>query len=231
VPLDDIITLEVGEDENLTRLAVHKTVLCSSSPFFEAACKPEWMKAEDRVIKLPVDDPVAVKAMVCWMYHNIICISSEMDGHEESDTKDDAMKTPYGLFAKLFVLGEEYQMPRLRNHAIDAIIHRSEEDSFAIRINPYVYADTCDDSLLRKVLVRLALHLYDKALISRAKNELCGGFIFDLALVSFDYLENQEESRTIDCSSPAIGFCGNYHAHTENSSGKCKVLKKYRVDS
>jgi len=30
---------------------VHKNVLCAASPFFEAACKPEWMD-QDRIIKV-----------------------------------------------------------------------------------------------------------------------------------------------------------------------------------
>jgi hypothetical protein len=63
--LDESITLVVGEGEQQTFLNVHKNVLCAFSPFFEAACKPEWMK-DDKVIKLPEDDLEAVRGMVYW---------------------------------------------------------------------------------------------------------------------------------------------------------------------
>ncbi|PVH87576.1 hypothetical protein DL98DRAFT_635289 [Cadophora sp. DSE1049] len=231
--LDHVITLEVGGGDNPTKFAVHKAVLCSSSPFFESACKPEWMTAEDCVIKLPVDDPVAVQAMVYWMYHNVICIANEMDDLQESGTKEAAMKTPYGLFAKLFVLGEEYQMPRLRNHAIDAIIDRYENTtSLAIEINSYVYANTLDDSPLRKVVVGFLLHHYDKADIISMKKQLYEGLIFDLVAVLFDNeLDEEVGLRRINCNSPADDFCHKFHVHCEKRSSKCKTLKPYLVDS
>ncbi|KAH7410879.1 hypothetical protein BKA64DRAFT_638538 [Cadophora sp. MPI-SDFR-AT-0126] len=222
--LDDIITLEVGEAGNPTKLAVHKAILCSSSPFFESACKPEWMTAGDPIIKLPVDDPIAVRAMVHWMYHNVICISPEMDDLDENDTEEDAMKTPYGLFANLFVLGEKYQMPRLENHAIDAIIHRHDEGpNFAIGINSYVYANTSDDSPLRKVLVGLALRDFQKADIIAMRKQLCQGFIFDLALVPFS-----EELCQDNIEAVLVDFCGSFHMHSKRNA-KCKALKMYTV--
>jgi len=42
---------------------VHKDVLCGASPFFETACKPEWL-GDKWVIELPADEPDAINAMI-----------------------------------------------------------------------------------------------------------------------------------------------------------------------
>jgi hypothetical protein len=49
--LDETITLAIGKQEDPKTLVVHKKILCSASPFFEAACKPEWLK-EGAVIQV-----------------------------------------------------------------------------------------------------------------------------------------------------------------------------------
>ena len=54
-----MITLVVGTEED-SKFFAHKHMLCTASPFFEAACKSEWL--EDETIKLLVDNPDAIKA-------------------------------------------------------------------------------------------------------------------------------------------------------------------------
>ncbi|KAK0119953.1 hypothetical protein ONS95_011377 [Cadophora gregata] len=229
--LDEVIRLEVGGCENLTKFTVHKTVLCPSSPFFESAYKPEWMTAEERVIRLPNDDPIAVRAMVYWMYHNIICISGEMDELEIGNTEEDAMKSAYGLLAKLYILGEKFQMPRLRNDAIDAILYRYESTgSFDIGINSYVYANTSGDSPLRKLLVHIALDNYNKPQIGSFKEMLCGELIFDLAKVPFSEEMEVEKART-GYGYPIDDFCNKFHVHPINRVKKCENLTNYVLDS
>ena len=54
--------LLVGEEE--VPFLIHKKILCENSPFFESACKPEWMKDDEKTIKLPEDDPELVDIMI-----------------------------------------------------------------------------------------------------------------------------------------------------------------------
>jgi hypothetical protein len=53
--LEHIVTLVVGRNEDAI-FTIHQNILCKASPFFEAACKSEWMKPDDRIIKLPEDN-------------------------------------------------------------------------------------------------------------------------------------------------------------------------------
>ncbi|KAJ4006073.1 hypothetical protein NW752_001320 [Fusarium irregulare] len=58
------LTIECGEDT----YAVHKAIICTRSPFFAARCDGDSKEAKSGVIKLPDDDPVAVKMMIRYLY-------------------------------------------------------------------------------------------------------------------------------------------------------------------
>ena len=84
--MGEIIKLIAGEGESKATFSIHRSVLCASSPFFEAACKPQWMKPDDRLIKLPEDDPEAIQLLVYWMYHDEICFRIEITERLEGAT-------------------------------------------------------------------------------------------------------------------------------------------------
>jgi BTB/POZ domain len=104
----------VGPADNETRFTVYKDVLSAASAFFEAVCRDEINQTKQE-INLPDDDPETIRAMVYWMYHDNICVleSIQMRHYNHATTTADAMETVWGLFAKLYVLGGKYQMPRL----------------------------------------------------------------------------------------------------------------------
>lgn len=136
--LQEMITLVVGEGKKETPFTIHKDILCKASPFFKAACKPEWMRAEDKVIKLPVDDPKVIQMMIYWIYHNEICVvEGDLDWDDYSC--EAALESAWGLFAKLYVLGKKYQMPRLQVDAVDAILALHRIRSFPVGLIPWVY--------------------------------------------------------------------------------------------
>lgn len=58
------LTIECGEDT----YAVHKAILCTRSPFFAKCCDGDFKEAKSGVIKLPDDDPAAVKMMIQYLY-------------------------------------------------------------------------------------------------------------------------------------------------------------------
>ena len=57
-----MIKLLVGEEE--IELSIHENILCEHCPFFETACKPQWMKDDDPTIKLADDEAELVGIMV-----------------------------------------------------------------------------------------------------------------------------------------------------------------------
>jgi hypothetical protein len=227
--MEEVITLIVGEGEGQAKLTVHKDVLCSASPFFQAACKPEWMKPEDKVITLPEDDPEAVKALVHWMYHNEICIDEEKANFNAAETKEEVMRGAWGIFVILFVLGQKYQMPRLRNDAIDAILTHRKSCELKLGVISYVYENTASSSSpLRRLLVRLVRYHKDDLELQAYKTHLCEEFLFELAIAFFK--EKKLESSKIKFLDPHKSFCKTYHKH-EADEPKCKTLKSFTTFS
>jgi hypothetical protein len=95
------------------------------------------------------------------MYENRICTSNKVFDCQpvggDTSTNQAAMDTAWGFFVKTNVLGDKHQIPRLRNHAIDAILHIRKEWNLNLGIIPYVYRQTTDDhSPLRCLMVRIA---------------------------------------------------------------------------
>jgi hypothetical protein len=224
--LDEVITLIVGEGEGQAKLFVHKDVLCSANPFFQAACKPEWMKAEDKVITLPEDDPEAVKALIHWMYHDEICVDKEKPNVNDSDTEEEAMRGAWGLFVKLFVLGQKYQIPPLQNDAIDAILIHEGTWSFELGIISYAYENASSGSPLRRLLVQLVRLDNDDGELMRFKSNLCQEFLFELSIALF-----KAQKSPAKCARRGdAGFCKYFHKHKAGEQ-RCKILKIFTTFS
>ena len=224
--LEEAITLVVGEGEEQTKLIVHKDVLCSASPFFQAACKPEWMKAEDKAITLPEDDPEAVKALVHWMYHDEICVDEKKANVNDANTEEEAMRGVWGIFVKLFVLGQKYQIPPLQNDAIDAILVYVNTWSIELGVISYAYENTSSGSPLRRLLVRLVRLDDDDLELMRFKNGLCQEFLFELAMALF----KAQRSPSKGAKRGDTSFCKRFHKHKAGEH-RCKILKSFTTFS
>jgi hypothetical protein len=224
--LEEVITLVVGEGEGQAKLIVHKDVLCSASPFFQAACKPEWMTAEDKVITLPEDDPEAVKALIHWMYHDEICADEKKTNVNDANTEEEAMRGAWGVFVKLFVLGQKYQIPPLQNDAIDAILVHVNTWSIELGVISYAYENTSSGSPLRRLLVRLVRLDDDDLELMRFKNNLCQEFLFELTMALF----KAQKSPSKRAKRRDNSFCKNFHKHKAGEP-RCKILKSFTTFS
>jgi hypothetical protein len=231
--LEDTITLVVGPGDKERRLVVHKDVLCGASPFFEAACKPEWMNPNDKVLKLPDDDPETIQAMVYWMYYNTICVLEAISyrNFDFETTAEEAMGTIWGLFAKLYVCGDKYQMPRLQNDAADAMTEYSDNCKFNCpAIIPWVYEHTSSDSRLRRLLVTIVRLFFCGDEIASCKKLLCPEFLFDLTFSFFKDKDKEYDGEQFNVylALPSKEFCKLYHVHPTGVS-PCKQQKYYDI--
>ncbi|KAF5569597.1 hypothetical protein FPANT_13896, partial [Fusarium pseudoanthophilum] len=87
------LTISCGNDQ----YRVHKAIICPRSNFFEAAFSGEFKEAQTGEIDLPDDDPVAVKMMIEYLYHDtympppregaVDTPSSAADSSEEIDKR------------------------------------------------------------------------------------------------------------------------------------------------
>jgi hypothetical protein len=150
-----MVTLVAGKDKDKKSFIVHKNGLCEASPFLNAACKPAWMKDKNGYIIMPEDEAEVVRVMIYWIYHDEVCIK-ELQNERNIDTCPKALSTPWGLFTKLYVIGQKYQMPRLQNAAIDAILYHHRSWHFQAGIIQWVYENTNRGDNLRKLVFRIA---------------------------------------------------------------------------
>ncbi|KAF7185752.1 hypothetical protein HII31_12854 [Pseudocercospora fuligena] len=63
---------------------VHKSIVCSACPFFEAACKNSWQEAQSGIIDVP-EPEIIVNALIRYMYgmHNVSGIYDEQPSYTD----------------------------------------------------------------------------------------------------------------------------------------------------
>lgn len=151
-----ITTLVVGAEER--KYHVHQGLLSSSSPYFAAAIKEEWVEGQKRRIPLLDDSAAAVDLYVQWLYGRRIFSrqSSEKlkDGQEE-----------LGVLIDGFVFGEKIQDGEFKDAVIDAITSSvstiGKDDKYWYPSGEKadrVYKGTPAGSPLRRLLVDMHVH-------------------------------------------------------------------------
>ncbi|KAF4946278.1 hypothetical protein FGADI_11304 [Fusarium gaditjirri] len=60
------LVISCGKDQ----YRVHKAIICPRSHFFKAACDGKFKEAQTGTIDLPDDDPIAVRMMIEYLYHD-----------------------------------------------------------------------------------------------------------------------------------------------------------------
>ncbi|KAL5329747.1 hypothetical protein ACEPPN_003264 [Leptodophora sp. 'Broadleaf-Isolate-01'] len=215
--LGDIVSLRVGPD--LVPFSVHRDVLLFASPGLAEMCN-FFVSPDDRIIFLLNQCPDTIQALCYWMYHNEICISHTIS--QRSGSHIDPLETAPGLFVKLYIAGDKYSMPRLRNDAIDALLSRARTIDL-VRLSTYIYANTKVRSNLRKFLVRVVSSKFDAEDLQDHRHLTCAEFLFDLAKAAF-VDRDQGFNRFRDRMPPQEGFCAAFHVH-ERGTERCEMMR------
>jgi hypothetical protein len=218
-----MITLIVGEGDDAKSFSIHQDILCNSSAFFKAACKPQWMKADERVITFPDDDPVALQGMVYWMKHKEIRVPA---GLEATLVRSEQQ---WGFFIKLYVLGDKYLVPKLVNDAIDSILIMREGRYLALANVSYAYLNTMPGSHLRSLIadmVACEIHLDD---FEDWELTFCPEFLLDVAKSCMRHKHDTAKAARVICLEET--FCATYHSHGKGRQQSCKQRKFYSYET
>ncbi|KAF1920341.1 hypothetical protein BDU57DRAFT_425817, partial [Ampelomyces quisqualis] len=109
----------VGSGNNTREFGVHEALLTSRSEFFDKAMGKGWKEAEEKVVKLPEDDPDAFALYEQLIYTgNIPAFSDAPDR--------------FISLVRLYVLAEKLQDIKTKNSAVDAIIAKVSHESESI---------------------------------------------------------------------------------------------------
>lgn len=210
---------------------------------------------DNKIIELPDDDPEVVQVILYWVYHNEICLRQGLLRREDNGSPTPNMKMAWGMLVKVYILAENYQMRRLRNNAIDAmLLLEGDWDPYDVDMISYVYEHTSRaDCPLRRLMVRYAHYAtLTGILISRSnirnrltiwsfdakdfetnKDNFCPAFVFDVALSFFRQLDKAEEmhrhpetTQQRERMEPKDKFCDSFHEHSGDDE-ECTKLKKF----
>lgn len=183
------------------------------------------MKPEDRVVKLPEDDQHAIRAMLYWMYMDKLGFSEgQIEGVDYTSTAEEVCDSIWVLLVKIYILGEKYDVPRLRNHTIDVIISLNFGVPLPIYpgIIPYVYENTSSSNdRLRKYLITAFTFECGGNSVSTFKEVLCQDFLIELAAQMLLDTESDTE-----LEGPYYQFCERFHIHTEGTE-VCKEMHDF----
>ncbi|KAE9969326.1 hypothetical protein EG328_006960, partial [Venturia inaequalis] len=147
-----------------TNFRVHKIVVCPQCKFLENACKEEWEKktmhenVEMTHIELSDDSPLAVNALIEWLYNHDYTVLTK----EDENTKDlkDAWNSSEILgHIQVYVIAEKYDIKGLRDLA-EKNIRRTLGPT---KTNPHfhnaireIYDNTGADDALRQQMAGFA---------------------------------------------------------------------------
>lgn len=106
-PIFSDVKVLVGNEKFEFKL--HRALICTASPFFKAACRPEFSEGQSGVIILPKMDAAAFTAVVTWIYGGDYLIDN--DTPQNANTIVEAFKTASFL-----------QLPSLRSDILNAFL-------------------------------------------------------------------------------------------------------------
>ncbi|KAK0119952.1 hypothetical protein ONS95_011376 [Cadophora gregata] len=219
--LGDLISLRVGPDS--VPLSIHRDVLLAASPGLAEMCNL-FVSPNDRTIFLLNQCPETIRALCYWMYHDEICISHTIEQRPINCL--DPLQTAPGLFVKLYLAGDKFFMPGLRNDAIDALLSRSRTLDL-VKLSRYIYGQTQPGSNLRKLVVKAVSSKFDADDLYEHRCWIREDFLLDLAKAAF-LDRDQGFNRFRDRKPPQEGFCANFHKH-EKGMPRCEMMKGYVV--
>ncbi|TLD36083.1 Siderophore iron transporter [Venturia nashicola] len=155
-------------------LKVHKAIMCTQSKFFRNACKKGAFKEGiTGVIDLPDDEPLAVEAMIDFLY----------------TAKWQPEKPAYLLEAQTYVLAEKYGIFALK-HAVFSNIHaqlldRTDMKGFDKAVK-WVYSNTTQEDPIRDIFILFVVN--DTQNLFDEKNGPISQLVLELPEFSLDIL-------------------------------------------
>jgi hypothetical protein len=111
-----LLTVIVGKAPNQEDFSVHEGIICTRSEFFRRAMNGNWAESEERVVKLPDDDPEIFAAYINLVYTNNVATNETKEPKTTDQLSDEHI-----VLAKLYVLSEKLCDKAAKNAAINIV--------------------------------------------------------------------------------------------------------------
>ncbi|KAF2124791.1 hypothetical protein P153DRAFT_400871 [Dothidotthia symphoricarpi CBS 119687] len=223
-----IITVLVGEDEEVKKFLVHQDQLTISSEFFKKALSGDWEESSTRTVQLPETDVTAFGIYVKWLYSGKFYI---MEDNDKSDKDEDDLIPDHELdkWHSCYVLGSFLQDLDFKDALIDMLIEKARlELAFSIHLVESVYDFSLATSPHRELVVHAVAHVWPNPFFQiKVLKEQPAEFLADLLV----YIGPPAKLRIFQAQSVNDFFkdlkpC-RYHEHTLNNSPCYKTKKRF----
>ncbi|KAF2813014.1 uncharacterized protein BDZ99DRAFT_568278 [Mytilinidion resinicola] len=200
-------------------IRIHKGLLTYHSAFFAAALNGGFKEGETGIVELPDDEVAVFQAVYCWLYTGRL-----HDPPSSPLAKASSAPGPLTpeipltgeVICKVFVFGEMRGIPALKNEAIDLLHRFTCVMEFPTIVLHYIYENTSDESLIRKMIVEMAADFFlscsDLTCFNTKRDLLPAGFLLDLMFK----LETQDGKfkETGNTGMVNLDRCSKYHDHS-----------------
>lgn len=116
------------------KFVVHEALLIHYSAFFRAALQGGFKEAETKSVTLEEDWPFIFEIFVHWMYYERFPSAEHLDDEQlvkqyENSKEEGEVgcqhKSKSEVLIRLYLLGDQYQVPLLRNHVLICLFKHS----------------------------------------------------------------------------------------------------------
>lgn len=161
-PKSAIVTVLVGSHDQRETFHVHADLLKKYSNFFSAALGKGWLESQEKVVRLPEDDPSPFEVFAKFLYSGRIYSTAASD--ESGETDDDYAEDPeWERLALCWILGDKLGSVDFQDASIDAIIQKIIDTERApVNLHRVVYSRTTSNTKLKQLIVDIAARVYEK---------------------------------------------------------------------
>lgn len=128
-------------------MTVHKGLLCTASPVFEAALTGNFAEAATNELELLEEETKTMENFLDWLYFN----------HIGDDTE--TMTLELGEIERLYIFADKRRIPQLMNQLINAWHQRFSQISTYSWTSQYIWKNSVETLKLRKLMVDVAAHV------------------------------------------------------------------------
>jgi hypothetical protein len=197
------------------KFGVHKGILIRRSAFLRAALTGTFKEATEGTVTLQEDSPKVFGVFVSWLY----------TGKLENTV--DEIPTPYGSnrLAELYIFADRYDVPILRNDAIDALVTTRQNLQIPASFFRKVYDATLPKDPLRRLLADMVVFDTDiRESVVAYRESYPAEMLLDMLVVSserIDALLSGSGNGRWPWNPTKSNICSSYHTHEEGWTG-CK---------
>jgi len=151
---DPCVTVRVGATGQAVDFSVHKSVLCQSSPFFEAAVEKDWQEKKNNLIELPEDEPEVFEEYFAWLY------SKSHVSRSGKSTPINEINADFEHMRKLWMFGDKVLDHDFCDMVVDALISTAKLVGRWPIPSIFKIREVCGPNApIRQFLVDMYLHL------------------------------------------------------------------------